>query len=205
MNKATEKNREQRSSFRIMESVKLQLEVIPEIDFVDALKHAGGPAPVGVTSLRARMMDMDTRLDEMLFALGRQAPTVKEALDLMNQKLRVIMQTLPEFQQRADSLADTRAIECELSADSMVFNTDEKLDVGTKLKLRFFLISDNRYFETLASISRSEPAEGESGKQRVVACFEGMPSADREALFQHLFSMQSETLRMRRISSEQSE
>ena len=84
-----------------------------------------------------------------------------------------------------------------------VFQTTETLAVDTKLKLRFFLISDNRYFETLASVYRIDDAEDGARGRRIVACFEGMPTADREALFQHLFSMQSETLRMRRISAEE--
>jgi hypothetical protein len=200
MNDYTEK----RSSFRILESLKLRWEVIPEIDFEDALRRARGAGSVGVTSLKARVMDIDARLDELLFAIGREAPSVKEALELMNQKLRIVMQTLPEFQHNANSLADTPAQECELSADSLVFRTDEHLPIDTKLKLRFFLISDNRYFETLASVYRmTEEADGDRKKYRVVALFEGMASAEREALFQHLFSMQSETLRLRRISADE--
>ena len=195
---------EKRSSFRILESIKLRWEVIPELDFEDALRRTRAAGSVGTTSVRSRVMDIDARLDELLFAIGREAPSVKEALDLMNQKLRVVMQTLPEFQHKANSLADTPAQECELSADSLVFRTDEVLPIGTKLKLRFFLISDNRYFETLASVYRFADKTEEGQKQnRVVALFEGMASAEREALFQHLFSMQSETLRLRRISAEE--
>jgi len=191
---------EKRSSFRIIESLKLKYEVVSELDFADAMKRNNAAGAVGATSLRARLLDLDARLDEALFTLGRHAPGVKEALELMNNKLRLLAQVVPELAYNADSLADAPAQECELSADSLVFETNDELATDTKLKLRFFLISENRYFETLAYVYRVDPQD--SGRNRVVTCFEGMPSAERDALFQHLFSMQSETLRMRRIAAE---
>jgi len=193
---------EKRSSFRIMESLKLKYDVISELDFTDALKRASGASAVGVTSLRARLLDIDARLDEALYTLGHTTPAVKEAFELMNQKLRVMMQAVPDLQYNAESLADAEPQDCELSADSLVFDSTDALAADTRLKLRFFLISENRYFETLATVYRV--SDNADGSHRVVACFEGMAQAERDALFQHLFSMQSETLRMRRISGEES-
>lgn len=192
---------EKRSSFRILENLKLKYEVISDIDFMDALKRANSAGSVGSTSYRARLLDIDARLDEALYVLGRQAPSVKEAMSLINQKLDIIAKAMPDLQQDSESLAAAPPQECELSADSLVFAAKDDLPVGTKLKLRFLLISENRYFETLASVYRiAEQGDGDLAKNRVVACFEGMPSGERDALFQHLFSMQSETLRMRRMS-----
>lgn len=193
---------EKRSSFRILESLKFKYEVLSDLEFNDALRRVGGAGSVGETSLRSKMLDIDARLDQAIFSAGRQAPGVKEALTLLNEKLQLMMRVIPEFQHNPESLADAEPQECELSADSLVFNCNEALTVDTKLKLRFFLLSDNRYFETLASVYRVDEAEDGRPGKRIVACFEGMPSADREALFQHLFSMQSETLRMRRINAE---
>ena len=195
---------EKRSSFRILESIKLLYEQLSELDYESELRRADTSAPTQLSSLRARVMDIDTRLEELLFGLGRQTPVVKEALELINQKLRIAMQTMPEFQHNQDSLADIPSQECELSADSIVFHSRDGLSVGTKLKLRFFLVSDSRFFETLGYVHRVEPAEdGAAGSQRVIVVFEGMSTAERETLFQHLFSMQSETLRLRRISAEE--
>lgn len=195
---------EKRSSFRILESIKLLYEQLSELDYESELRRADTSAPTQMSSLRARVMDIDTRLEEVLFGLGRQSPGVKEALELINQKLRIAMQTMPEFQHNQDSLADIPSQECELSADSIVFHTNDALNVGSKLKLRFFLVSDSRFFETLGYVHRVETSEnGATGTKRVVVVFEGMSTAERETLFQHLFSMQSETLRLRRISAEE--
>ncbi len=200
MNEQTEK----RSSFRILESIKLKYEMMSELDYESELRRADVSAPTQMSSLRARVLDIDTRLDEVLFGLGRQAPGVKEALELINQKLRIAMQTMPEFQHNQDSLADVPSQECELSADSIVFEANDSMQVGTKLKLRFFLVSDSRFFETLGYVHRIEDGgSNNAAAKRVVVVFEGMPTADRETLFQHLFSMQSETLRLRRISAEE--
>ncbi len=195
---------EKRSSFRILESVKLRFEVLSELDYEDALRRNDVGKQTSMSSARARVMDIDTRLDEVLFGLGRQSPTIKEALELINQKLRIAMQAIPEFQHNPGSLADIPSQECELSADSIVFQSRETLSVGTKLKLQFFLVSDNRFFETLGYVHRIEDADDPAGTaKRIIVVFEGMATAERETLFQHLFSMQSETLRLRRISAEE--
>lgn len=197
---------EQRSSFRILEQIKLRYEVIPEMEFVEALKRADTAGSVGVTSLRSRVLDIDSRLDEALYVLGRSSPDTRDALDLLNQKLRIMMQMMPELQDHASSLADAPVEECELSADSIAFRTDENLPATTKLKLRFFIVSESRFFETLAYVHRtSEDRSGDQLRYRVVACFQGMATAERDNLFQHLFSMQSETLRMRRLALEEAD
>ena len=195
---------EKRSSFRILESIKLRYEIIPELEFVAATKRLSGAASVGSTSARAKLMDIDSRLDESLYTLSRSAPEIRDALDLINQKLRIMMTMVPELQNNVESLADAPTQECELSADSIVFRADEDMSASTKLKLRFFVISENRYFETLAYVHRTTvDKSGSEIRYRVVACFEGMAQSERDALFQHLFSMQSETLRMRRIAAEE--
>lgn len=194
---------EKRSSFRILESVKLRYEVLSELDYEDALRRNDVGKQTSISSLRARVMDIDSRLDEVMFNLGRQNPSVKEALELINQKLRVTMQAIPEFQHNPGSLADIPSQECELSADSIVFQSTDSLSVGKKLKLQFFLVSDNRFFETLGYVHRIEDAVDNAPGKRIIVVFEGMATAERETLFQHLFSMQSETLRLRRITAEE--
>ena len=84
----------------------------------------------------------------------------------------------------------------------MAFAAEEKLDVGTKLSLRFLLESDNRYIETFAEVVREVEPPEDSSEDRpfgVAVEFSGMKPAQREILIQHLFNRESETLRMRRL------
>ncbi len=197
--------KENRRSFRVVESVLLKYDVIDEVDF-DMGLHRWQLRSGGFSSVRSKVADLDARLEEILFRLGNESAACRDAIRLVNQKLEVVLETLPEFRQSKESLANVPVQECEVSADSIVFASDEALKLDTKLWLRFVLTSDNRFVETFGSVlkctERDEP-EGQPQRYRIVACFHGMPNAERETLIQHLFSMQSQTLRMRRIQADE--
>jgi len=195
---------ENRRSFRISESALVQYEVIQQADFEKGLERwniqAGTPSGV-----RSRVLDLDSRLDELLYRVKIDTPATHGALELLNQKLRIILELLPEFRHSKQALANQPARMCELSADGMVFGCDELLRTQTKLLLRFLLVSDNRFFETFCHVIENfDDGDVDTGrhKYRVAVEFHGMNAAEREKLIQHLFSKQSETLRLRRKQSE---
>ena len=200
MNDSTEKRR----SFRIIEPALVQYQVIDDEQFAKGIARwrirQGEPA-----SIRSKVMDIDARLDELLYRVNNDSQPTCDALKLLNEKIDVVAQALPEFTSLKEDLASQPSQTCELSAEGMAFGANEPLSPGTKLVLRFFLISDNRFFETFCHVvrlSEGDAAASAPYKYRVAVEFDGMDSAEREVLFQHLFSKQSETLRMRRIQSE---
>ena len=197
-------NIEKRQSFRITESALLQYEIIDEAAFGKGLERwrirRGAPS-----SMRSKVLDLDSRLDELLYRIKIDTPAAGDAIELLNNKLNIVMEALPEFRQSKDALANQPAQVCELSADGMVFETNEKLPLQTKLALRFLMISDNRFFETFCRVVRiinETDVDACPHSHRVGVEFHGMNAAEREILIQHLFSKQSETLRLRRIQSE---
>ena len=196
--------KENRRSFRISESVLVQYKVIDEDNYQKGLERwkirAGAPS-----GIRSRMLDLDSRLDELLHRVNNDTPAACDAIKLLNNKLNIVLEALPEFRHSKDALANQPAQICELSADGMVFGSNEILRPQTKLLLRFLLISANRFFETFCRVVRIVDGDDNDDwphGQRVAVVFNGMKAAERDILIRHLFSKQSETLRLRRKQSE---
>ena len=71
--------------------------------------------------------------------------------------------------------------------------------------IRFLLTDDNRYIETFCQVVRNvdkSSAESAEISPAVAVEFQGMKSAQKDILIQHLFNKESETLRMRRLKLE---
>ncbi len=194
------KREEKRRSFRVSESVLLQYEIIDEADFEQGLDRwkirTGAPC-----SIRSRMLDLDARLDELLYRVNNDTPVACDAFKLLNKKLNIVLEALPEFRESKEALANQPAQICELSAEGMDFGSNEILRPQTKLLLRFLLLSANRFFDTFGQVVRfieGDDIDACPHGHRIAVAFHGMKAAEQEILIQHLFSKQSETLRSQR-------
>lgn len=192
---------ENRRSFRITETAYVHHEVISEADFLGGidrwrLRNGNG------AGIRSRMMDLDARLEEHLFLLKASAPKAAECLDLLRLKLDIVIDQLPIFRECKTSLAQGSPQVCEVSADGMLFGAPKPLQPETKLALRLLLETDSRYIETFCRVVRMMDAPNPDNPKLPVGIaveFIGMPPGQKEILIQHLFTRQSETLRMRRL------
>ena len=192
---------ENRRSFRIKETVYVQYEVLSEEEFHGGIDRWRIQRSDGASS-RARIVDIDARLDEKLFMLKKNNQQVAEFLELLNEKVDLAMQQLPAFREQAKSLTQEVPGLCEISADGMVFPASEPLPAETKLVLRLLLETDSRYVETFCRVVRTTQAPDATDASRPVGIaveFLGMSPAQKEILIQHLFSRQSETLRIKRL------
>lgn len=194
-------NTEGRRSFRIPEVVYLKYEVISDQEFSEGLERR--KLKLGQSEgFRSALLDLDTRLDQKLYRLRNESSTLAQCLALMNDKINAVIQQLPEIRESKSSLARSDPRLCELSADGMVFPSQQSFEPGTKLALRCLLESDNLYVETFARVVRIVAPPGELTAERpfgIAVEFHGMKSAEKEVLIQHLFSRESETLRQRRL------
>jgi PilZ domain len=192
---------EHRRSFRIVESVYLRFEVISEEEFAGGMERRRIRED-NSEGVRSRMIDLDARLDEKLFLLKASAEKTAAILSLLNDKLNMVVEQLPAFRECKASLAKQVPQVCELSADGMVFGASKPYPAGTKMVLRLLLESDSRYIETFCRVVREAEAPAANDTERpfgVAVEFVGMTAAQKEILIQHLFSRESETLRMRRL------
>lgn len=199
--------KQNRRSFRIVESIHLSYEVLSDRDFHEGLERRKIRKGVD-EGLGSRILDLDARLAERLYVLRGELPAAAECLSLMNEKLSTIIEQLPEMRQAKASLTGMKPQVCELGADGMLFGVDRDLPVGTRLALRFLLRSNNRYVETFCQVQRKvEPPEedGPSFPHAVAVEFAGMPPSQKEIIIQHLFSRECESLRMRKRELESAE
>ena len=200
-------NNNKRRAFRIEEPVLFHFEVIEESDFemgLDAWKIREGKS----SNIRSKLLDLDSRLLETMYRVRSEAPAAASALELLNTKLMLILETLPEYQRSIQSLAGRPSQNCDISADGMTFCTHEELPIDTKLFLRFLLTSENRYFESFCEVTRIvddfDFADSDYSHCNAVE-FHEMHSTEREILIQHLFIKQSESLRRKRHRAELAE
>lgn len=192
---------ENRRSFRINESVYLRHELLTENEFHEGLERR--KVKLGVDhAAQSQLIDIDARLSQVMYKLSREYETVGKCMTLLNDKINILMDQLPGLKKAKAALAKLTPQTCEVGADGMVFSTEQPLKMDTKLYVEFLLEADNRYVETFCSVVRAadSPNEGHDGLQHGVAVeFHGMKPEQREILIQHMFSRESETLRMRRL------
>ncbi len=193
--------RENRRSFRIKETVYLRHEVISESEFAGGIERRRIKSGNG-EGLRSRLIDIDARLDEKLFLLKTTAEQIAGCLELLNQKIDIAINQLPAVVEQKTSLATEAPRLCEISADGMVFGAADPYAPETKLALRLLLETDSRYVETFCRVVRlaDPPDPDDHARPHGIAVeFVGMAPAQKEILIQHLFSRESETLRIRRL------
>jgi hypothetical protein len=194
---------EKRRSFRIREAAYVKFDVLDQRQFDAGLDHRR--IALGQDdSAQAAIIDIDARLSEASHLLGPNLDHVSRCIMLLNDKLNVVIEQLPGLRETKAALVKSRPLNCEISADGMVFPVMKPLEAGTKLHLRFLLTSDSRYVETFCHVVRpvAVPAGNDADKfpYAVAVEFVGMKSAQREILIQHMFNRESESLRIRRLN-----
>ena len=197
---------ENRRSFRVEEYVYLDFERLSDEEFAEGLDRR--KMRLGETDgARSVLVDIDARLSEKIFLLRNESSLVAECITLLNDKIDTAIAQMPHLKNSKTALANRTPQLCELSAEGMAFGTHEQLAPGSKIALRFLIASENRYVESFAVVVRmTDPPESDTEPFRygVAVEFNGMSSGQKEIIIQHLFSKESETLRMRRLELEAS-
>ena len=195
--------KESRRSFRVEENIYLSSEVLTEDEFQNGLATWQVRSQSALNSQTA-LLEVDAELTEKLFLLKSKAPAVADCLSLINDKVTLVASELPDLRAARDKLTSQAAVKCELGADGMMFESDMAYKVGTCLVLQLLLETHQFYFETFARILRviePEPGENSPPTRLIAVEFHGMKPALRDVLIQHLFSLETETLRMRRLEA----
>ncbi len=195
---------ENRRSFRVVESVCLKFEIISDREFDQGLERwkLGLGSSVGVRSM---LMDIDARLNENLLVLKSESTALAACIVLLNDKIDTVLEEFPDLRESKAALAKQTPQICEIGADGMLFGADKQYPSGTKLLLRILLGADSRYFETFCQVVCDVDSSDESRTDRpfdVAVEFQGVKSAQKDMLIQHLFNRESETLRLRRLQND---
>ena len=192
---------ENRRSFRISESVYIKYEVIDDETVENGLEHY--KLRLGISDgAQAKLVDIEARLSEAMYLLSAEHGKIGRCMTLLNDKLNIMIDQLPSLRETKASLAKSLPQTCDVSADGMIFSSKSPLKVGDKLYIQFLLSTDNRYVETFCHVVRLDDPPDTSGQDLpygIAVEFLNLPPAQREVLIQHMFSRESETLRMRRL------
>lgn len=192
---------ENRRSFRVSESVYVKYDVITEQEFEGGLEHR--KLRLGLSDgAQATLVDIEARLGEAMFLLSAQHAKVGRCMTLINDKLNIVIDQLPSLRETKASLAKLPPQTCDVGADGMVFSSKEQLADDTKLHIQFLLSADNRFVETFCRVVRVTDSPDDSRQDLpygIAVEFLNLPPSQREILIQHMFSRESETLRMRRL------
>ena len=192
---------ESRRSFRVNESVYLKYDVLSQKEFEQGIEHR--KLRLGLSDgAQATLVDIEARLGEAMFLLSAEHAKIGRCMTLLNDKLNIVIDQLPALRETKASLAKSRPQTCDVGADGMVFSSDKAVEVNSKLHLRFLLSADNRFVETFCVVVRvtDSPDDNRDDLPYGIAVeFMNLPPSQREILIQHMFSRESETLRMRRL------
>lgn len=192
---------ENRRSFRVNESVYLKYDVLSQKEFEQGIEHR--KLRLGLSDgAQATLVDIEARLGEAMFLLSAEHAKIGRCMTLLNDKLNIVIDQLPALRETKASLAKSRPQTCDVGADGMVFSSDKALEVDSMLHLRFLLSADNRFVETFCRVVRitDSPDDNRDDLPYGIAVeFLNLPPSQREILIQHMFSRESETLRMRRL------
>lgn len=192
---------ENRRSFRVNESVYLKYDVLSQKEFEQGIEHR--KLRLGLSDgAQATLVDIEARLGEAMFLLSAEHAKIGRCMTLLNDKLNIVIGQLPALRETKASLAKSRPQTCDVGADGMVFSSDKALEVDSKLHLQFLLSADNRFVETFCRVVRvtDSPDDNRDDLPYGIAVeFLNLPPSQREILIQHMFSRESETLRMRRL------
>ena len=194
-------SKENRRSFRVSEPVYIKYETLSEEEFQDGLEHR--KLKLGINDgAQAKLVDIEARLSEAMYMLNAEHGKIGRCMTLLNDKLNVVIDQLPSLREKKQNLVNTPPQTCDVGADGMIFSSEHALSIGDKLYVQFLLSTDNRFVETFAHVVRlDDPPDTTNPKLRygIAVEFLNMAPAQREILIQHMFSRESETLRMRRL------
>ncbi len=196
-----------RRSFRISEAAYIKYEMLTDREFLEGLDHR--KLKLGLNDgAQAKLMEIESRLSEAMMMLNTESDQVGRCLTLLNDKINVVASQLPALREVRSSLAKQPPQTCDVGADGIVFSSENAMQIGDKLHLQFMLARDNMYVETFCKVVRvtDPPDTSKPAHQYGIGVeFTGMKPEQRETLIQHMFNLESETLRMRRIKLEELE
>ncbi len=121
-------------------------------------------------------------------------------LDVLDQKLSFIIQTLRKGEEEARGFSSVHA---DISAAGIAFISSRPIPVGQHLEMQIGLLPDYVFFICLGQVLRIENIK--DGIYKIAVKFTWINEDDKERLIEYLFQRQIQQLKMRRIRREQQE
>lgn len=194
-------NTDRRRAFRLKELVRIDYATVSEKEWIQRLeKNLGSTAHT--SGLDAKLMEVDAQFRPALLKLKQSAPIAAECVEFLNEKLQLVADKVMHLEQQKNPIFNKPVQLCDLSSNGMYFAAPHGMSVDSRLMLKFLLVSDSQYVETLAKVVRCDSPEDsdlDDEGYKIAVEFVGMRETDREMLIRHMLSRQSEDIRTARL------
>ena len=179
---------ERRRFFRVDDEVIMDFRTISREEFEEwRSKHQ---------QQSSELKQLEQELTLIIHQVRSSNPVVGQALELLNRKINLLHK---KPQQDGQAFNATEAlIRVNLSACGIAFYTDENLQNDTHLLLNLQLKPSNATLSLAGTLVSVHEVNHEHGKFQVRINFDGLKEAEQEMLIQHLFQLQSRSLRQQR-------
>ncbi len=186
---------ENRSAFRIDDSILLSLRVIPDDQIQDFLKKY--PENNAELQLLNDFSDSSKALTDQFALLRRRYPEVAKYLKILDDKIN----TLARRQFSACSIIpDLHWHEVNISASGLRFSYDKQLSMGSYVELRLQLSQISNYILAYGKIVRCDQSEKEKNQFIIGAEFTHISVEDREAIHKHVRGKEIKLIREKNLA-----
>lgn len=148
----------------------------------------------------SELLQLEQELGLLLHQLRASHPQLGQVLELFNRKINLLHNTqdhsgdTPELR----SGSNEARMQVNLSACGIAFYTDEPLQAERFMLLNMQLKPSNASLSLAGDIVAVEEVNHARGRYQVRVNFDGLKETEQEMLIQHLFQLQSRTLRQQR-------
>lgn len=143
---------------------------------------------------KSELRELEDEIGTLVHQLRTSHPALGQLMELFNRKINLLhghTGTHPEL-----SLTSTEArVRVNLSACGMAFHTDSDLSNQTHLLFNLQLKPSNANLALAGNIVGIEKCDSSESPYLVRVNFEDLKESEQELLIQHLFHLQSRTLR----------
>ncbi len=180
---------ERRRFFRLDDEVVMDFQAISSEEFAHWKEHQ--------TLQKSELQELEKEIGILIHQLRSSHPAVGQVIELFNRKINLLHGHGDQQAQLNLSAAEAR-VRVNLSACGMSFTTSEDLSKQTHLLFDLQLKPSNAMLTLAGTIVSVEKTHTVGDTYLVRVNFEGLKETEQELLIQHLFQLQSRTLRQQR-------
>ncbi|WP_430460385.1 PilZ domain-containing protein [Thalassolituus sp. LLYu03] len=177
---------ERRRFFRLDDEVVMDFRAITQEEFANWKEHQ--------TLQKSELKGLEQEIGALLHQLRSQHPTLGHLMELFNRKINLLIGDSEAHPELALSSTEAR-VRVNLSACGMAFSTNVDLSKQSHLLFNLQLKPSNAVLALAGNIIGVEKVPDPENPWLVRVNFEDLKEAEQELLIQHLFQLQSRTLR----------
>lgn len=180
---------DKRDFFRIEDGVFLNYRVLAPEEVASTAKRVGAGEGLNQIKLLAELKRLDRQLAPLLEAVKSTSPTISDALNVMNRKIKVLGFLATDLR---DDWENRPRDKVNLSGSGLSFNCARELLEGTHLDVDLVLFPE---MDSVTAVSRVVRCDKQSKGYRVSLAFLVIDEEDRETIIRHVTRKQMDTIR----------